>query len=38
MSEVFSLNTLLSLMAVTFVMLHEKIYQKLNFSRDDKKE
>lgn len=38
--KVFSLNTIFSIVAVSFVLLHEKIYEKLNFpkEKEDKKD
>jgi hypothetical protein len=35
--KVFSFNTLFSIIAVSFVVLHEKIYEKLNLPKEDKK-
>jgi uncharacterized protein (DUF3820 family) len=35
LKKVFSLNTLFSILAVAFVLLHEKIYEKLNFPKEE---
>ena len=37
MKKVFSLNTLFSIIAVSFVVLHEKIYEKLNIPKEERK-
>lgn len=35
--KILSLNTLFSIIAVAFVLLHEKIYERLNFPKEDDK-
>lgn len=38
LKKIFSLNTLFSIIAVSFVLLHEKIYEKFNIPIDEKKQ
>lgn len=37
LKKIFSINTLFSILAVAFVLLHEKIYERLNIPKEEGK-